>query len=247
MVPVPFVVLATARTGSWHLVELLNRHPNIISNGEVLNNDDTSWPPDSRPAGATAWALVRWALRRAPGRGQKGEVYARGLKILDEQMLPEVNLWHHLSATPNLRVVLLVRTNMLDSLRSKKQAEATGVWQVLLDADYALPPVVALSAAECLDYFDNVAAFISKVRTDFGDRMLEVTYEDICSDKASTLARIHAFLGAPPMHSADVVLRRQEPRPTSEVVVGYDLLVEELRRSRWGDARTRPSGFARPW
>ncbi|MGF7237940.1 MAG: hypothetical protein ACQSGP_23715 [Frankia sp.] len=46
----PFVILTMARSGSWHLVELLNEHPQIASNGEVLNNhDETSgWRPGDR-------------------------------------------------------------------------------------------------------------------------------------------------------------------------------------------------------
>src|SRR4051794_31584236 len=79
----PFVVLATARSGSWHLVELLNEHPNIISNGEILNRDDTSWPAEARPLGSTAHQMVDWALWDAPGRGSKGAIVARGVKVLD--------------------------------------------------------------------------------------------------------------------------------------------------------------------
>lgn len=244
----PFAVLATARSGSWHLVELLNNHPNIVSNGEILNSDDTSWPADARPMGSTACDVVDWALREAPGRGSKGSTAARGVKILDEQFLANPGLWEHLVSIPDLKIVLLRRPKMLHSLRSKRQAETTGVWQVVMTVSEPQPaPVVRLELDECLRYFSAVTTFIADVRVAFSSRIHEVTYEDLCDRSADTLTGICRFLEVPPHSEFASVLRRQETRSPSDVIVGYDELIDQLQRTQWGDPNTRPPGVEQPW
>lgn len=42
--PEPFVILAMPRSGTHYLEELLNEHPNVVSNGELLNEYGPNWP-----------------------------------------------------------------------------------------------------------------------------------------------------------------------------------------------------------
>ncbi len=61
--PGPFVILAMPRTGTHYLEELLNEHPNVLSNGELLNTYDTNWFDKDRLAGSDR-ALLELAYLR---------------------------------------------------------------------------------------------------------------------------------------------------------------------------------------
>lgn len=68
--PEPFVILAMPRTGTHYLEELLNEHPNVVSNGELLNEFDPNWPDKARLLGSDR-ELLECAYLRYPARSDK--------------------------------------------------------------------------------------------------------------------------------------------------------------------------------
>jgi Sulfotransferase family len=227
MTPVPFAILAIARSGSWHLVETLNQHPHVAANGEILNPDDTGWPATVRNSGMSPLQLVRYSLEAAPPRGQKKLLQARGVKLLQEHLEQETEVWDYLTKSVNLRVLLLRRINLLAALRSKRQANLTGVWQVLHNHPRQVSlPTVTLTAADCVDFFNSSIRFYERVRRDLSQHLLEITYEELVLDRKRTSEKIYSFLGVGPLPNHTDVVVQQEHRPNKESILNYEELVD---------------------
>jgi hypothetical protein len=212
------------RSGSWYLVELLNEHPCIVSNGEVLNPEDTVWPGDNRTQLSDAQRLDL-AYRRYFCRGEKQEIAAVGCKILAEQLngpLREGTL-DALAQVPGMKVLVLERRNQLEALRSLRQAEATGRRTAPADrGEPLLPPVVYLSPGECLQRFRAAEVFYQQIRSTFpAEQRLWMWYEDLTEDPVVCLETVYSFLGVPTAVSALDVLLRQEKRPLAATVSNF--------------------------
>ncbi|MGY3333553.1 hypothetical protein ACVILI_006630 [Mesorhizobium sp. USDA 4775] len=81
--PRPFVILAMPRTGTHYLEELLNEHPTVLSNGELLNEYDTNWPGKDRLLRPDR-ELLEHAYVRYPTRDHKNVTHI-GCKINEPQ------------------------------------------------------------------------------------------------------------------------------------------------------------------
>lgn len=78
--PEPFAILAVPRSGTHYLEELLNEHPNVVSNGELLNEHDPNWPDKARLLRSDR-ELLECAYLRHPTRSDKTDVTHVGCKI----------------------------------------------------------------------------------------------------------------------------------------------------------------------
>ncbi|QPB24834.1 sulfotransferase (plasmid) [Rhizobium sp. 007] len=220
--PEPFAILGMPRTGTHYLEELLNEHPNVLSNGELLNTYDTNWPDKDRLLGSD-YELLERAFLRYPTRSDK-EVTHVGCKINDPQFQERPGFFAELARWPGLKVVLLVRRNTLESLRSLVQARQTRRWlKFSSDKPVALPRPVTLSIAACEAYFKAAADFNARVASAFETAsMVQLEYEELLHDPCACVATVLEFLGVPPLHlSGRGILQRQESRPLSETVRNF--------------------------
>ncbi len=121
-------------------------------------------------------------------------------------------------------MILLIRRNPLESLRSLVQARTSGQWLKYGTChDSAAPPTVTLTIEECEAYFRAADDFHAQVANSFKpERVLTVYYEDLLSDPAACLEMIWSFLGIS-LHACSVCtdLRRQEVRPLDETVCNF--------------------------
>ncbi|MBP2238902.1 hypothetical protein J2Z31_005443 [Sinorhizobium kostiense] len=219
--PEPFVILGMPRTGTHYLEALLNKHPSVLSNGELLNQYDPNWPDKDRLLRSDR-ELLELAYLRRPAREEK--VTHVGCKINEPQFEERPGFLSELARWPGLKVILLTRKNTLESLRSLIQARRTGHWlKFSSDKDMAPPPRVKLSIAECETYFKTTEDFHARVKRSFAStNTLTIEYEGLLGDPTGCLATICDFLGvAPPRLSGDVVLERQEQRPLNETVENF--------------------------
>ncbi|TCK94543.1 sulfotransferase [Paraburkholderia sp. BL9I2N2] len=226
--PEPFAILAMPRTGTHYLEQLLNRHPNVLSNGELLNTYDTNWPDKNRLLRGDR-ELLELAYLRYPTRSDKTNVTHVGCKINEPQFRARPGLLAELARWPRLKVILLPRRNTLESLRSLVQARQTGQWLRFSSGnDAALPPRVGLSIADCEAYFKTAEDFHARVAHSFAStNLLVMEYESLLCESAACLATIWDFLQVPaPQLSGRVILQRQETRPLDQTVRNF----HELRR-----------------
>jgi LPS sulfotransferase NodH len=161
-----------------------------------------------------------------------------GFKVLDEQIIPTgpcEAVLDLLAMYADLRVLVLKRTNMLESVRSRVQAAQTQWYHQSQDGpDRAGPnPVVRLDYEFCLSAFQQAERFYAEIDCRFpADRTLHITYEDVCGDFSATTSRVLGFLGvrAFPLRSALIKL---ESRPAEQTVANYADLENAFRGSRY--------------
>ncbi|MEI9424261.1 sulfotransferase [Mesorhizobium sp. Cs1299R1N1] len=223
--PGPFVILAMPRTGTHYLEEMLNEHPNVLSNGELLNTYDTNWLDKDRLIGGDR-ELLELAYLRYPNQTDK-KLTRVGCKINEPQFHDRPSFFAELACWPDLKVILLVRKNTLESLRSLTQARQTRQWLKFSSDNDAAPPV-KLAIACCEAYFKAADEFHSRVTRSFACSDLHaVEYENLLGEPSSCLAKIWDFLGVPAVGlSGTSNLKRQEARPLDETIENF----EELRR-----------------
>ncbi|AJD43759.1 sulfotransferase nodulation protein NodH (plasmid) [Rhizobium gallicum bv. gallicum R602sp] len=223
--PEPFAILGMPRTGTHYLEALLNEHPNVLSNGELLNTYDTNWPDKDRLL-LSDCELLELAYLRFPMRSDKKVTHV-GCKINEPQFQERPDFFDELSRWPGLKVIFLSRRNTLESLRSLVQARQTRQWlKFSSDDDAAPPPRVELPIASCEAYFKAADDFHARVEHAFASAsLLEIEYERLLREPAACLETIWDFLGVPSHQlSGRAILERQESRPLNETVENFDAL-----------------------
>ncbi|AGB48146.1 sulfotransferase [Mesorhizobium sp. B283B1A] len=220
--PQPFVILAMPRTGTHYLEELLNEHPTVLSNGELLNEYDTNWPGKDRLL-RTDRELLEQAYWRYPTPDYKNVTHI-GCKINEPQFHERPGFFAELTRWPALKVILVTR-NILESLRSFAQARQSGQW-LKFSSDAARPPRVRLSIADCEAYFKAADNFHARIEHSFTtSQLLVVEYESLLHEPAACLGKVWHFLGAPAVGLSDrAVLQRQETRALDQTVQNFDEL-----------------------
>ncbi|MEM5403311.1 sulfotransferase [Paraburkholderia unamae] len=222
----PFVILGMPRTGTHYLEELLNAHPSVLSNGELLNTYDTNWP-DTNRLRCSNLELLELAYLRYPV--QKGKAHAThiGCKINQPQFLERPGFFEELARWPCLKAMLVVRRNTLESLRSLVQARQSGEWlKYGSDNGSAPPPQVALTIELCEAYFKAADDFHRQVVDSFApENLLSIDYENLLDDPVGCMEAVQTYLGTS-MHpcSHRTVLQRQEVRPLEQTVLNFDEL-----------------------
>ena len=217
-----FIVLSRSRTGSNLLLSLLNSHPDIIAEHEILAQ------LDGRDA--------REVVARAYGK-QPHYVKAKGFKLFYYHPLgggsPEV--WDDLVAARDIRIIHLKRRNILRTLASRKIAGMKGVWAATSEArlDVGRHKTVSFTAAELEEGFRRTRNWETE-----GDRrfaahpLLSVWYEDLVRDPDATLAQVLDFLGLRHVPLASD-LRKQNPERLSALVSNYAELKSAFAGSQW--------------
>lgn len=220
------MILGMPRTGTHYLEELLNEHPNVVSNGELLNMYDTKWLDKDRLLRSDR-DLLELAYLRHPSPSDRTVTHV-GCKINEPQFRERPGFFAELTRWPSLKVILVVRENTLESLRSLIQARQTRQWLKFRSDNDAPPPQVRLSIADCEDYFKTADDFHAQVAHSFAKAsLLEIEYESLLREPATCLAAIWDFLGVPVLRlSGTVVLQRQETRTLEQTIENF----HELRR-----------------
>lgn len=228
--PEPFVILAMPRTGTHYLEELLNEHPNVVSNGELLNEYDLNWPDKARLLRSDR-ELLECAYSHYPTPSDKIDVTHVGCKINEPQFRDRPGMIAELAAWPRLKVVVC-RRNPLESLRSLVQARQTGEWlKYDSGSDGKRPPLVSLSLNACETYFKATAEFHDRIRQSFASsNILDLEYEGLLREPRLCLERVWEFLGVPVQPVCGrVKLQRQEVRPLDQTVENFDQLRREFK------------------
>jgi LPS sulfotransferase NodH len=249
-----FILLGHARCGSTLLICSLSKHPDIHLFGELFNTveeerqrsfrsglrfpqaaraqeeGDAADPNDFYRYGDDGVAF----LNRNVFYEHAHSPLAVGFKLFYQQArsTPEARrIWRYLSEHPEVRVVHLVRRNLLESLLSLKVALATDEWARPRGSaawrGQAEP--LRLSAGECEHYFARVERQRERARRRFqAHEVMEVEYErDLCGRFGEAVRGVERFLGVPEGGAAETPqLEKQGAGRVGERVSNY----EELRR-----------------
>jgi LPS sulfotransferase NodH len=209
--PTPFVVLTFPRTGSAWLIETLDSHAEIaaypelfLPGGDVARYASTNVTPfDTVLAALPRWrrrglllhriAYLRRLYADRPGAG------AVGFKLMYAQAAAQKGLLHYF-ALRRVRVVHLIRANLLDAVVSYQVAKATGVFHPRRGE--VVPSVsVSLDAERLRGRLEELDLSVSRARgwiERYRLPRVEVAYEELVQRRGETLERVLRFLGVDP-------------------------------------------------
>ena len=195
-----FAIVCLGRTGSSHLVSLLNSHPDISCAWEGTLIDPAYTDPQV--------SVERHVL--------SSEKPAAGLKLPWEafQRFPQI---FDVMREHSFRVIRLTRENLFDQYISMRLAQETGTW--LSDGDgYGPLSFVAdpVDVRENLEHFTFANRMLKESTRQF--RSVDVTYEELIDGRA--LGRIFALLEVEhiPLVSA---MRKQRAGNQRETVANF--------------------------
>ncbi len=238
MAATAFVIVADLRTGSTVLSSTLDRHPQIRCRGELFHPDDfpdNQLPGESRPA-LSGRALVARALA-------DDDVRAAGFRAMvfhpDAAVRPQwAGAWDGLAGHRGLRVIELRRRDALAQLASLTIAQETGRFTPHPDDPLYDPqhrPRVHLDPDALRHWIDERARLYAQRRAQLqGHPMLELTYEQLADEWASTMLRIQDFLGVDPQPLSPAK-QKQEQRPLHEMILNYDELAVVIDEASSGE------------
>jgi LPS sulfotransferase NodH len=255
-----FILLGHARCGSTLLVCSLMKHPDIHLFGELFNTFEEERQRSFR-SGVRLWqaAPANRGGAAAPDPndfyryGDDGVAFLRrnvfyeharaplaiGFKLFYQQARSTPGarrVWRYLSEHQEIRVVHLVRRNLLESLLSLRVALATDEWTLPRGQAPTSPALLRLrlEAEECEHYFVRIERQRERARRRFrGHAMMEVEYErDLCGRFEEMVREVERFLGVPEGGSPSLPeLEKQGVGELSERISNYEELRRHFRRS----------------
>jgi LPS sulfotransferase NodH len=245
--PTPFVILTTQRTGSTWLVTLLDSHPRVATYGELFLDAESRRPPFGA-AGLERFAYFRGAsgLRaRRPLRtfayldqlfaGTDGTA-AVGFKLMYSQLrrYPEIALY---LCARRVRVIHLVRTNLLDMLISRAAMNARRVAHVTRDHQGVEALQVTLNERSLYGHMRALDAQVGTFRRVLRALRIphvEVSYEQLVAG-GSSLTSVVRWLGLPDADASSLTSQIVKPNGdgSSRLVRNYDAVSKRLQRTKY--------------
>ncbi|MFI7453480.1 sulfotransferase [Nonomuraea sp. NPDC049714] len=244
--PVKFVLLGHPRSGSTLVTVALQEHPDIRMFGELFHAEFQNrliayqWGISRRPSTYMSsertqdWVYTdhqrgdRFLEDLVFGDPSEDRPAAIGFKFFyDHARAPRaISAWDYLRDDPEVRIVHLVRENLLDCLISTMTAEHTRVWEIEAETYEKTPepPPFVIPPADCAAYFEKMTALRRRATTELaapGRAVLEIEYErDVHSDFDGTLRRVQEFLGVP-ARPLPQRLRKLSRRPAHVLIANY--------------------------
>ena len=218
---VPFIVLTRSRTGSNMLISMLDSHPNIRAEGELLRDLNPKFH-------GVALNLV---FSRQPSY-----IGASGFKIFYGHARQDsgTRVWDQLERMEHLSVVHLKRRNILRTVVSERIALDQGIWLARSSQNLPKPRKrIRLSIEEAERAFS-----LTKLRETEGDRrfgdlaLLDVYYEDLVCEAQAIFRKVTEFLNVPFVEPI-TRLRKQNPEPLTDLLVNYDELQSAFSGTEW--------------
>jgi LPS sulfotransferase NodH len=214
---IPFVVVATQRSGSSLLMDLLaSRWASIRGDGEIFN-------PHVRRGRSVGEILGATYFSDSGHRCVGSKIIRR--QVSDDELKTVL-------AIPGLRVIVLQRENVVRQFVSLKIARKDNIWRQ--PARYPRSDVmvraVVISVDELLAYesrqrqaYESLEGLLSSTPC------LHTTYEELMENRDLEIERIGDFLGVgKPDRSTSPRLRHQNPEPLFELIGNFDQLRSEL-------------------
>jgi LPS sulfotransferase NodH len=255
---VPFIVLATQRTGSSWVQEMLNSHPAMRVYTELFVADASGYPmwEPSEIEFANSYLEARagfprfvtrpyWGVRYLHSLFDQRDVRAVGLKYMYDQVRRSPEVLPYVAAR-QVKVVHLIRANMLDTVVSAKLARTTGLYHLAGDDR---PPVpwwpsqrvnakVRLEVPELLSDLRRLSRERERIRTWLRltrTPTLEVEYEALAQD-AKAFGPVLEFLGCPGSEAALLSSGLQKVRTNAqaEAVENLTEVQEALAATPYG-------------
>jgi len=251
-----FVLISHLRSGTHLLRSLLESHPAIVCQSEVFNSDDPDLP---YPLSLSSREILEgWVFREFEPRVQCAGFVLQVYHPLGLKAFPGIrenpdwlDVWDMLEDDPELKIIHLIRKNLLRRHLSHVMARQSGAWhqwdeQRVQTVTHLHPPVktkskavnrpmVSLDAARLKQDFEEVERLHGQVRRRYQNgAYFTLSYESLCADTELLGAQLQEFLGVEkqPLHAA---VKKLEQRRLSECIANYRELKMEFSATRWAE------------
>lgn len=237
-----FVIVCTARTGSTMLRCYLNSHPDILCMGAVYDRKDEIKPEKFHPyfpETPCPNALVE-KRREDPVGFLESYVYrlfpaaykAVGFKYFyynGRNLRNGDALIDYFVTNADIKFIHLKRRNLMAALFSHKRALTQSRWKIA-DAGFQ----IEMDISECEIFLDYTVRQQATFDDLFGDRSLQVVYEDLDKRRHGILADVQRFIGVSSAELRAGTVKNSNAELSSAIVNWKDLK-EHFRNSRWHD------------
>jgi len=241
-----FVLLSTQRSGSTWVVDMLNSHPAVQAYEELFLRD---WK--EKPTWAGARDILTWNAYwdREQTRFNKlarprayfeylNQVYspkdkavaAVGFKLMYGQVRRQrailmYMLWHKVS------IVHLIRSNFLDVILSEKATAIRGVPHARGEVDKVQITLDTSNLLSQLNWKDKKVRWARRIFSHLGLPYLEVTYEELLSEKARFGAVLN-FIKSD-HQQLSTALKKLNKGSYKELIENYDAVKKTLEGTKY--------------
>jgi LPS sulfotransferase NodH len=219
-----FFILTRSRTGSNLLVDFLNSNKRILTRNEMFRNLN----------GKDHRKILNKIFRRYPYF-----IEAVGFKIFynhpfDSQ---QTSLWDELAQEKDMKVIHLVRENILRSFVSHKIAEKTNTWfkknSSRISAMKTNSKSIRLDAEKLQNEIAQTYQWQQEGEERFKEhRILKISYEELTQNPDKTFAKVCDFLGVP-FKKPNSSFKRQNPERLEELIENYQEMKDLFSNSEF--------------
>jgi LPS sulfotransferase NodH len=239
-----FIVLSTQRTGSTWVIDMLNSHPRVVAYAELFMHDAEGRPKwggetdlvfwrtfleeKGRPGSRLARAYWLWRYLSRVYARRRG-VDAAGFKLMYSQLGVSRPLVPALVAR-RVRVIHLIRRNVLDVLVSRHAAAARGALHARSEVGAVR---VHVPTEDLVERIEEHERSVDAARARFARLRLpwrEVAYEELVAAPDEHFAALFAFLGTDPLPPSSR-LTKLNPSSHEQLIENYDEVRDALART----------------
>ena len=207
-----FALLCAPRTGSTLLHTYLNFHPHVKSYGEIIREKFEYNPNDEG-------SIVRKVFMP-----YSKNLKAIGLKLFYDYYKGEPhynNAFQEILSKSDMKIIHLVRKDILKLYVSLKIAEKTNVWSTGKSAAY-LDTRISIDADDFIRFRKTYIDNKELVTTLFQHHsVLEICYEDLTTDTENVLEKVQQFLGVE-QHELKTLLKKQNIESPEKYILNYE-------------------------
>lgn len=245
-----FIIWFNERSGSTHLSSLLDSHPKVACYREIFYRGEAGRLEDrfTRSGRPTIKDFMDrffsydWGpggIRIAPERHSSLSPRAIGFKLKYQQIDRYPALREYLIEDPNLRVIHLVRANLVATIVSSKMLRVLlsrlGTTNIVADIDLSeVPRAVYLDPSALLTELGELELRIARAKHVVSHLpIIEVTYEGLILNQSRTCKAILSFLGIETESELTSNYQKIMPRSLKDCILNFDEIYSTLKGSRF--------------
>lgn len=234
-----FIILCRSRTGSNLLLNQLQFHENIRMFYEIFSQDQS--PKEF-------WDYINYDIQNIKNIKQNDpikfietflfremplNVKAVGFKLFyyHAQKAKTQEIWQYLQDYQELKIIHLVRKNLLQTYVSQQIALTTNSWYLKSGQQVKSNPAIALDYEQTIKAFEETKKLEAENDTFFQNhQIIKVFYEDLVKNNRSEIAKIQNFLNVKPT-PVSISTKKRSPQSLQQAIQNYSELKTNFQES----------------
>ena len=232
-----FVILSEQRSGSHMLINLLNSHPLVRCNGDLMTADVEKYGED--------WAYERGFSHSAAFRDEVQVSVNKQPEVVGFPIKIKQNLHQTIRKRRNLKILFQQRKNRLAILLSRELGNILRLYpddgedMANFSVRHSSYPPINIAPDLAMSFFEEWSAKIKEVLKSLdGTDWVSVFYEELCAERDATMRRVFAHLGVPfhePRLGKGWGSTKLNKRSLSESIANYAQLKRYFAGTAWAE------------